>query len=67
MANKPLVAGDLVKLKSGGPKMVVINYEKIDDVPTGMVLCKWITKDRELPQSDVYPLSALMEFEEAGT
>ncbi len=51
MDTTSLYAGSLVRLKSGGPVMTVIN------VNTSAVECRWF--DGATPHKDVFPKSAL--------
>lgn len=56
--------GDLVKLKSGGPDMVVHNMEHelgvTPDGPfNGYIICKWID-DNKQPHSEVYHQDSLV-------
>jgi uncharacterized protein YodC (DUF2158 family) len=39
--------GDIVRLKSGGPKMTVSGYTQISDV----VICQWFNSNGELQRS----------------
>jgi uncharacterized protein YodC (DUF2158 family) len=58
MDKKDWKIGDVVKLRSGGPKMTVIN------VPTdssGDVFCVWFPEGGTHPVKDSFPPEALFE------
>lgn len=40
-ANQEFKIGDTVKLKSGGPPMIIFKYDKVDDI--GYFTCQWFT------------------------
>jgi uncharacterized protein YodC (DUF2158 family) len=54
MSNDAIKAGDVVQLKSGGPKMTV---EKIYQTPSRktMVHCKWFDKDNNIKAESFEP------------
>ena len=54
---QPFQIGDVVKLKSGSPKMTVVYIDRGD----GKVWCKWfvIGAANEVPKEDSFPPGAL--------
>lgn len=56
--------GDTVRLKSGGPTMTVISltagsYAGPTD-PKNKAYCKWFSEGEKKPESDTFPLTALV-------
>jgi uncharacterized protein YodC (DUF2158 family) len=54
MEDTPLKVGDVVKLKSGGPKMTVIDAQYPDEVE-----CKWFSGSET--KFDKFPAAALRD------
>lgn len=52
--------GDVVRLKSGSPKMTI----EIVDLKSGIVRCTWFINETETNSGDFYPESLIFDNEE---
>ena len=50
--------GDVVRLKSGGPRMTVITVPPHEYLPEGHVECQWFDKEKE-PRHNSFPAESL--------
>jgi uncharacterized protein YodC (DUF2158 family) len=53
MAKRDFETGDVVRLKSGGPRMTVVGHVQLSDI----MLCKWFEGDKV--HTDSFPSKAL--------
>ena len=57
-----LNVGDIVVMKSGGPKMTVLY---VSDDPTDMIQCRWY--DGKKFQTELFPPDSIRPFDESGS
>ncbi len=54
MEDCPFTAGEIVRLKSGGPKMTVAGVDML-----GEVICQWFTRENRDLQRSTFPVASL--------
>ena len=59
MSQEQFKPGDVVKLKSGSPKMTVTSVG--DRLGTLSVWCSWFD-EKNKPQNEVFPVEAVVKF-----
>ena len=56
--------GDIVQLKSGGPKMTVEHPESAAAVGGEQeIRCRWFANDNDMPRSDRFPAGTLVKVQ----
>ncbi len=66
MPEKELKVGDVVRLKSGGPRMTVYEIEDEEDM-NYMIYCRWFLENKHQPETAGFEADALEHAEPGGS